>query len=74
MVDVPLLVSPLDPPARLARGVDQDEAVHPLGVLEGVAEEDVAPQAHAQADELDHGKVVQNVVDLDKKKLFNIVR
>ena len=64
VVDVPLLVAPLDPAGRGDERVDEDEGVEALGVLQGVPDEHVGAQADAEADVAHHGEVVDGVVNL----------
>jgi hypothetical protein len=64
VVYVPLLVTPFNPSRSLAGGVDQDEAVDALGVLQSVAQKDVGTHTDAQADIFYHGEVVEHLVDM----------
>ena len=68
MSNVPLLVTPLDPAGRRHRGVHDHQGIHPLGVPEGVADQDVGPESHAQTDVADEGEVIDDLVHLRKER------
>ena len=61
VADIALLVAPFDPSGGGDSGADQHEAVHTLGILEGVTEQDVAAHSNADADVFHHGKVIQHL-------------
>ena len=62
--DVPLLIAPLHPPRLGDDRVDQNQALHSLGVSQAVPGQHVGPEPDPETDVLDDLEVVEHLLDL----------
>ncbi len=64
VVDVSLLVAPLDPSWSRGDAVDQHQAVDTLGVAKGVSQHHVGPQAHGNTHVAHNREVIDHLIYL----------